>query len=141
MHRRLGLAVVLVSVAGCPSPPDISKEIEEYGDLLASTYSLTCECHSDLGYASQPECGDALGVVGPVRRDCMADALEDEDDAKAFLDCANLAMRNFELCLEDNVTAGCIEGQYYVCSDAFDAELAECPSVSALDNFLTCGSI
>ncbi len=117
--------IILMLLAACQQT-DISAEVDEYVVLLNSGVARTCECPEDVGYASLGECLDDLGQLGDLETQCLADALEGEEDAgKGYLDCANVALQDYSDCLESNT--GCVDGWNDDCAADRQAALGACP--------------
>lgn len=113
-------------VSACGGSPDISAELEEYGDHAASIVLLACECPEDLGYMSISACLDGVGEVGPQERSCLTDVTEGyEEEAQNYLECVLPGLATFEDCLFSNANV-CGEGVYQLCVDAFEQTEAEC---------------
>lgn len=133
----MALALVLVAC----SEPDISQDVRDYADELSVAEDLACQCPSALGFGTVSECGASYGVVAD-RYDCMESALQEQDDAKAFLDCAGSAARSFADCLTTSVDDGCEQTQHLACIESFEDAVLQCPGVtgSAASDFLGCES-
>ena len=131
MFSRTALAVILGGLSftlSCQSPVDLSDEIDEYASLLNEATAEACDCPQVLGYSGIGECTDALGEVTPEDQDCAATALEgSEDEGKAYLDCANAALRDYADCLADNTS--CDDTWYDDCSKDRTDALAACPAL------------
>ncbi|EDM78365.1 hypothetical protein PPSIR1_05936 [Plesiocystis pacifica SIR-1] len=130
------LPLVLLS---CQSPPDISGEIEYFGDLYNISVGLLCDCPQELGYETGAECDDALGGVNVDERACIANALDGhEADAQGYLGCMNDALDAYVACLEDN--AGCVAGWNADCTSDYDSARASCSGLDSpqRDSFEAC---
>lgn len=119
-----------LALFACQRSPDISVEIQDYASLLSDARDLACDCPEDLGYPTVSDCGEALKPVGTNERDCLAAVLDGhEEDAKAYLDCANAAYRDYVDCLAGNVS--CADGWYDQCTADHEDAMAVCPQLPA----------
>lgn len=128
-HARWLRLTPLVLFA-CQRPPDISAELDEYTSLLSDANDLACNCPEDLGYATTTECREVLSPVDANEYECLVQVLDGhEDEAKAYLDCANAAYRGYADCLAENVD--CTEGWYDGCTADHEGAMASCTQLPA----------
>ena len=128
MLSRTFRAICLVPLLGlgCSQPPDLSADIELLGNNMDDVIALTCDCHVDAGFATMLECEEALGEVGDVERQCVADTLVGyETEGKDYLNCANDAYSDYLFCLELNENA-CEDGGIAACDEANTQALVGC---------------
>lgn len=141
MLDRIGARLCLLSlaIASCQSPPDISGDIEYFGDRINTSIGELCECHAELGFAARQECEDAMSFVDLDERACIADVLEGhEEDAQKYFGCANDALDEYLTCLQEN--PGCMEGWNSACTSDYEAARAACSGLgsSQLDAIEAC---
>jgi len=139
MRVRYVCGVALVSLMGCQRPPDISTLVDDHGTLLNDVVTATCDCFQDFGYESSSECDLGFGSVDSTGRQCLLDVLRGhEEDAEAYLSCANLTLIEFSNCLDENDS--CEPGGYDNCVAAYMGAEGTCPQLSGVvqNEFAAC---
>ncbi|MFV8749734.1 LDL receptor domain-containing protein [Nannocystaceae bacterium ST9] len=95
----------------------------DWVDSLDQQYSLYCECAVEAGYYETfTDCWEP--PIPPPMVECIAEALDEFDDAEAYLQCT-LERQNLQLdCFTE---AGC-DGDTYACYGMFEG-LDPCPPI------------
>lgn len=140
--RSVQAAAMFAFVAGCGGDDDdLGSMADSFLNELTEQSEIYCACHQEFGYSSRSECLNDGLTLGPSMRECVKDALaQNEEASKNHLSCVVALERDFTECLDDRWQCSSLDSDG-PCFDDYDVGFQNCPPLpSSVDRELDdCG--
>lgn len=131
MHRALPLLALTVVACKNPERDELINWVDDYDSERSSVWGLLCQCPSMLGYATTDECEADAPPYTAGQKECIADVFEGlEDLGIDYFSCVEPLQAELWSCLL-GYSGSCEPDWSKTCTDAYEAALADCPTLSS----------